>query len=323
MKNETLTNPPAGQLDIIGDIHGQLTKLQDLLIHLGYTHDGISWSHPQRRVLFLGDYIDRGPQIRETLHLVKDMVDHGRAMALMGNHELNAILFHTLGADGQPLRPHISKNVHQHQATLDAFKDLEEEWGLFLEWMKSLPMFLDLGSLRAVHACWCEDSIRLLKGKSLQDHGLLIKAGTKGTPEYQATEMVLKGPELELPQGEFFRDKDGTERDTMRVSWWGRDDGPQLAGEIVMPPGAVAPQGVISPDQLKNIPNYTPGTIPVFFGHYWLDPRLPKQELAAGICCLDFSAAKDGPMLAYRWDGEQELQTDKFIMIADTNRAYL
>jgi hypothetical protein len=116
-----------GMIDIIPDIHGQLEKLESLLTHLGYTKGYRSWVHSERKVLFLGDYIDRGPQVRETLQLVRAMVEAGQALALMGNHELNAVAFHTRGVDGTPLRPHSDKNVAQHKATLESFVGHEDE----------------------------------------------------------------------------------------------------------------------------------------------------------------------------------------------------
>ena len=50
---------------------------------------------------------------------------------------------------------------------------------------------------------------------------------------------------------------------------------------------------------------------PVFIGHYWLTgkPTLLTPKLA----CVDWSAAKHGPLVAYRWDGESELDGRRFI----------
>ena len=47
-------------IDFIGDIHGHADKLEELLLKLGYTKSAGAYSHPQRKVLFVGDYIDRG-----------------------------------------------------------------------------------------------------------------------------------------------------------------------------------------------------------------------------------------------------------------------
>ena len=101
--------------DIIGDIHGHGVELKSLLEKLGYKRDenGV-YAHPEanRMAVFAGDYIDRGGENFEVIDIVRDMVNAGRAHAIMGNHELNASLFHTLhpndkqGGELQPLRPH-------------------------------------------------------------------------------------------------------------------------------------------------------------------------------------------------------------------------
>ena len=81
-------------IDLIGDIHGHADKLEELLIKLGYSNKSGLYAHPNRKALFVGDFIDRGPKIRETLAIVKAMVESGNAIALMGNHEYNALCFH-------------------------------------------------------------------------------------------------------------------------------------------------------------------------------------------------------------------------------------
>ena len=94
--------------DLIGDIHGHADTLQQLLAKLGYAkHKGV-YRHPDRQAIFLGDFIDRGPKIRETLEIVRPMIDSGAALAVMGNPELNALAFHTPDPEkpGSHLRPH-------------------------------------------------------------------------------------------------------------------------------------------------------------------------------------------------------------------------
>ena len=54
----------------------------------------------------------------------------------------------------------------------------------------------------------------------------------------------------------------------------------------------------------------------VFFGHYWLDPgRANKRPFASNVACLDYSAGSGGPLVAYRFDGEQILNPDKFVAV--------
>ena len=61
------TSTPSGY-DIIGDIHGHGDELTALLKKLGYVHNGVCHVSPEgRQVLFLGDFIDRGPQQRVAL----------------------------------------------------------------------------------------------------------------------------------------------------------------------------------------------------------------------------------------------------------------
>ena len=110
--------------DVIPDIHGQVHKLTARLLSLGYSKRGGAWRHtdPQRMCLFLGDFIDRGPANGAVIDIVRRMVDAGTALAIMGNHELNAIHFHTQDPEiGMPLRPHSQKNTIQHAAFLREF----------------------------------------------------------------------------------------------------------------------------------------------------------------------------------------------------------
>ena len=98
------------KFDIIGDIHGHAEKLIKLLEKLEYNNIDGTYQHSDsdRKAVFVGDYIDRGPEIRETLSIVKSMVDNDSAYALLGNHEYNALCYNT-SKDGQTnswLRPH-------------------------------------------------------------------------------------------------------------------------------------------------------------------------------------------------------------------------
>jgi protein phosphatase len=87
-----------GPFDIIGDIHGCFDELKDLLTRLGYcvnprgNGDGASGydvKHPEgRKVVFLGDLVDRGPKIPEVLRLVMGMIEAGTALCVPGNHDV-------------------------------------------------------------------------------------------------------------------------------------------------------------------------------------------------------------------------------------------
>ncbi|MDQ2721608.1 MAG: metallophosphoesterase [Bacteroidota bacterium] len=79
--------------DIIGDIHGHASTLKELLHKMNYKEVNSVWQHPGRKIIFVGDYIDRGPAIRETLNIVRTMTEKNMAIALMGNHEYNALAY--------------------------------------------------------------------------------------------------------------------------------------------------------------------------------------------------------------------------------------
>ena len=150
-------------IDFIGDIHGHAEKLDALLNKLGYSYKNGSYSHPGRKVVFVGDYIDRGPQIRKTLEIVKRMAESENAIVLMGNHEYNALCFHEQEKEGGHLRKHEIKNIIQHYETLKQFQNKQEEYEAYLDWFKTLPLFYETEKFRAVHACWDITNIKYLK----------------------------------------------------------------------------------------------------------------------------------------------------------------
>lgn len=76
-----------GPFDIIGDIHGCADELEALLAKLGYVNDGFIHHPDGRKVIFVGDYVDRGPESWRVLKLVRAMEAAGTAYCLPGNHE--------------------------------------------------------------------------------------------------------------------------------------------------------------------------------------------------------------------------------------------
>lgn len=296
--------------DLIGDIHGQHDKLTALLNALGYLPRGhfAGWTHSEgRKVIFLGDYIDRGPKSREVLMEVRGMVDSGDALAIMGNHEYNAILYQMPDGAGDYLRPRVAKNVRQHAATLAAFASRDEEWARWIAWMKRLPMFLDLVRLRVVHACWDAGRIAWLGRQEMGSEAFFRKSAEPRSRAHRAVENVLKGPELSLPDGVVYHDKEGVARNRIRARWWNLPVGASPAGLLALPEPFEA-DGTIPGYEIRRIPNYGADEAPVFFGHYWMPPHRPMAPLAPNLACLDFSAGLGGtPLVAYRWDGEQVL----------------
>lgn len=304
--------------DFIGDIHGYADHLEALLKKLGYrkNKDGV-YSHPERMALFVGDYIDRGPKIRETLDIIKKMTEQGHAIALMGNHEYNALCFEFKDtAAGGHLRPHSIKNIVQHYETLLQFKHHPTEWDDYLNWFLSLPLYYETIQYRAVHACWDPDHIAFLH-ETLPNNrlatDLLVRATKEGTPLYEAVEDTLKGKELTLPPGYYIEDKDAHRRSAIRIKWW---ENPlygtykNLSVEDI----ESLPDHPIDLSHLKNHHYYPPEEKVVFFGHYWM--RNEPAPIRHNICCLDYSVAKGGTLVAYSLDEEKNLDHRKITAVS-------
>ena len=153
-----LRREPLG-FDIIGDVHGHAVELEALLLRLGYRLDGGTYRHPDRVAVFVADFLDRGPQVRETLCLVRAMLEAKSALAVLGNHEWNAFGFHTQNPrePDRWLRPRNRKNRRQHAATLAQVP--ADELAEHLTLLRTLPFHLDLGCCRVVHACWEASSL--------------------------------------------------------------------------------------------------------------------------------------------------------------------
>ena len=186
--------------DIIGDIHGYADPLHELLEKLGYKNTQGVFGHATRQVIFLGDFIDRGPQQKQVLDTVMAMVKNDKALAVMGNHELNALAYHTLDPNtpkGHPeryLRWHTKQSTQQHQAFIDAYgtDTKNPELSQVLDFFYSLPLWLELDGLRIIHACWHTESIKYLANLLNQNHtlskALLVTAIPPGSPEHDAIE---------------------------------------------------------------------------------------------------------------------------------------
>lgn len=81
-----------GPFDVIGDVHGCCDELEELLEELGYVKDESAYRHPEgRKAVFLGDLVDRGPRILDTVHLVRAMVAAGEAWCVPGNHDMKLV----------------------------------------------------------------------------------------------------------------------------------------------------------------------------------------------------------------------------------------
>lgn len=308
--------------DIIGDIHGRWDKLEPMLDLLGYQNGKECYEHPEgRKIIFLGDLIDpkdvKVPNgTREVLACVKAMVDHGKALCILGNHEFNFVAYHSMDRGGNFVRPHSEKNAKMHAGTHVALSGVEiaDTW---LPFFKSLPFFIEMEDFRVVHACWHPGHIEFLRGKTLADNALLIESAKRGTKAYCAVETCLKGMEIALATPHSFRDHTGTERNRIRARWWDGKLKALRAKDLLFPPDASFDDCPIAPEAVTGLPGYEFSEKPLFIGHYYKAADADSAPETRNIYCLDFSAATDGPLTAYRFEETGEVKETNLRQISD------
>ncbi|MFQ3671952.1 MAG: metallophosphoesterase [Verrucomicrobiia bacterium] len=297
-----------GGWDIIGDLHGHFSALEALLRRMGYRKRSGVWRLPGRRVLFLGDLVNRGPEIPETVDLVRAMVEAGQAVALLGNHDFNLVRVvegNVSGTEGEKAR----KLVKQAADSLVAYGGSRRRLRAAVRWLSGLPLVWEDEGFRAVHACWDEGAV----GRLLRTGGVVLSReeflpGAWG-PRVRAAEILLNGPELTLPL-----EVTGERRNRrVRTKWW-------LAGasswtEAAYPEEPGLPEGPLPAKAGRAFRAYGPDEPPVFFGHYGFVKE--ARPVLPNVACLDFAVARDGFLGAYRWDGERVLRRRRFIVASD------
>ena len=309
--------------DLIGDIHGHATELKALLSRLGYEEKDGVWQHPERQVIFLGDFIDRGPEQIESVQIPMRMVQKGHALAVMGNHEFNAIAWAKPDQNNpdEHLRPHTDKNRNQHKAFLEAVGEGSSMHDQFVEWFEQLPFYLDLPGLRVVHACWHPDHIEQIQPSLDAKQRPLSQSWQqlthKETDAFEAADVLLKGLEIPLPAGHAFADKEGNPRTHIRTEWWNLNG--TTYSDLAMVPEREGHKIPDEPVPENILPGYDQEK-PVFVGHYWL--RGTPELLADRIACLDYSigvkssgSEKGCKLVAYRWQGEADLNSQHFVWV--------
>lgn len=221
---------PEGPLDLVGDVHGEITALEGLLHHLGYWADG---THADgRRLVFLGDLVDRGPDSPAVVRRVRDLVNHGGALAVMGNHDLHAVRrkkksFNTWLLGHGP--------VESTETPVGSERERDE----IIAFLRTLPLALERDDLRVVHACWDDEALALLQlerdpGEALVRHHDRVAAGFAAHADevslalahqnQNPVRVITSGPEMRAPAPFFSA---GRVRTECRRPWWDEyDDGP-------------------------------------------------------------------------------------------------
>jgi hypothetical protein len=214
-----------GPIDLIGDVHGHLEALCNLLSKLGYHKDG---SHPKkRRLVFLGDLTDRGPDSIGVLKLVKRFIDNGRAQCVLGNHDFNLLRKDANAENGWFIRKASAPGKGLQMAVGRKTENM------ILKFLGSLPLALENQHLRVVHACWRDGTIDVCREATsvlalYHEYDQKIKKTLKGkvVDKIQGRlERQNRNPVKLLTSGPEKRTKypfwaGGKKRWEKRVSWW-------------------------------------------------------------------------------------------------------
>jgi hypothetical protein len=148
---------PSGPLDIVGDVHGEYDALTALLSRLGYDDGG---NHPNgRRLVFLGDLCDRGHDSVGVVLLVKRLVDQGRAVCVLGNHELNLLRRDAKDGSGWFFDERMTTDSRYLPFTRPSPNQREE----IIQFLQGLPLAMERDDLRIVHAAWQSAEIETVR----------------------------------------------------------------------------------------------------------------------------------------------------------------
>lgn len=258
-----------GPLDIVGDVHGELDVLHDLLKCLGYDRAGNH--HDRRRLVFLGDLCDRGPDSPGVIELVRSLIELGRAQCILGNHELNA-LRHEM-KDGNAW---YFDQGHPSAEEERAHSKPAPKGHAYHSFFLSLPLVLEREDLRLVHAAWDSSAATALRAATATSVDL-FQHHEDATRQY-----------LQQPGGIAAHAK--AEKEQYRAALFDRSTRPPLLNNLgkyeelkqTMNPIRVLTSG---PERLAEEPFFASGKwrmcdrvkwwneytddIPVIVGHYW------------------------------------------------------
>lgn len=226
-----------GPIDVVGDVHGEFQALDTLRQRLGYDPLG---RHPQgRRLVFVGDLGDRGENSPAVIEWVRDRILEGRAQAVLGNHDFNALHAAAGGSMKTELswlfdeaRPYSHRGTPVPQASVRGKRRDD-----VLAFLATLPVALERGGespVRVAHACWDQAMIERLRHRRdvidvyrqerrVLQHALDVVGGVDDTARKllhqncNAVKRVTSGVEGRATRPILINDEPRWE---MRLPWW-------------------------------------------------------------------------------------------------------
>lgn len=305
--------------DIIGDVHGCHVELEKLLRKLGYTKRAGVWRHRNRFAVFVGDLVDRGPEIEAVLETVAAMVKARTAECIIGNHERDAVYFHTLGPKGEPLRERSESRLDQLKATHRQLGEKGRKIEKWVKWMRERPVLFEVRGLRVVHGAWNENAANFWRGKTLATPGVLEQLADKESKPASYLARLLFGPTMV----HVAEDEKGKKRThNVRARWYLQPGDFEQATlwHAAFHRRKRWPKRPLTKDDMKSLWGYSDLAPPLITGHQSLPLKASLRPILPNLACVDYSAVYGGRLCAYRWSGELTLLPKNFVAVPARKR---
>jgi hypothetical protein len=284
-RNDILSSTPligslfGGPIDIVGDIHGEIDALRDLLGRMGY--DGAGKHRDGRRLVFIGDLTDRGPDSPAVIKFVSALVAPGLAQCVLGNHELNLLRDSRKEGNGWYFEDNHDHRKGKFATAKSVPADNRPAIQAFLQ---SLPLALERSDLRLVHAAWHPPSVAAIRDSTLSvmelyaahesaarrlgiDMGLVDQANAE-LARYES-DLKNHGASMPLLPGVAALDALNQDANPIRIVTSGLE-------RIAKAPFFASGQWRMA-DRVRWWNDYTDST-PVIVGHYWRWPTAAARS---------------------------------------------
>lgn len=306
---------PAGPLAIVGDVHGEIEALELLLERLERAPDAES-----RTYVFVGDLVDRGPNSLAVVRRVADLIARGRAVATLGNHELNILLGDRKEGNGWFFGHSDHAQLAGRAVPFDSAQATPAERDEVLQVLRSFPLVLERPDVRVVHAGYSPRALQQLPAEG--DPAKLSRAAEQAARDDLMARGVPAAASAE--RAEFAALRDQHVRPSRHLAAVAEEDSAlQLANPVkLLTSGAEVPVApgehffvggkwrFVSRDRWWREPVDRPTVV----GHYWRRRGLPvpgKSDVwddvpafawSGNVYCVDYSV---GRRFAERDEGRQ------------------
>lgn len=299
--------------DVIGDVHGRARELTDLLTILGYARRNGAWCHPFRKAVFVGDLIDRGPEIETVLQIVAEMVEARSAICILGNYERDFIYYNVELPGGKSLRERVEAGDRRLEET---HRQLENgSLKFWIDWCRRLPVVFEVPGLRVSHAAWNDRAAEFWRDRNLSCPELCAKLAESESLPSQYLDWLLIGPRM-------FYEVEGR-RKGVRVRWFKTHTEltPRTIRSAALDHDPSLPNRLLTPAEQHLLWGYRKDSPILITGRQVPFPHVPRLSSRRNLTCINHPAVFGERLCAYRWLGESWLKRSNLVVAPVTKEA--